>query len=80
MKKLNVQELIGYICIGLLVIGNITVGKFYLFAQVVYLVANGAQTVRSFVLNQPTADKTRNVVFTGITIALIIIAVWQKGV
>lgn len=76
-KELNVQEIVGYICLALLVIGNITVGKYYLFAQIVYLIANGFSTIRSFVLKQPSSDKVRNVVFTGITIALIIIALWK---
>lgn len=79
MKKfnVNVQDVIGYGCLALLVVGNITVGKYYLFAQILFLIANGFQTVRSFALKQPGADKVRNVIFTGITIALIIGALWK---
>lgn len=74
MKK-YVNEIIGYVGIALLLIGQVTIGKYYLFAQALYLIANGINTVRSFVLKQAGADKVRNILFTAVTIGLIILAV-----
>lgn len=64
---------IGYTTLILCVIGQITVGYFYLLAQFGYLLANGLGVVRDFALNLPNANKVRDIVFTGITIGLIII-------
>lgn len=72
MKKFG-NEIMGYVGIALLLVGNVTVGKYYLFAQVLYLIANGMNTYRSFSLGQSSADKVRNILFTAVTIGLIII-------
>lgn len=66
-------EYMGYINLALCIIGQITVGKFYLLAQVAYLVANGIGVVRSFSLKRPVADKSKDIVFFAITIALILL-------
>jgi len=77
MKRLwnnkNFWEVIGYVSLALCIFGQIAVGYVYMIAQVAYLVANGATTVRSFVLDLPRADKVRNIVFLGITCGLIVI-------
>ena len=82
MKKLwnnkNFWEAVGYISLALCIFGQIAVGYVYMVAQVAYLVANIATTVRSFVLDLPRADKVRNVVFLAITVALIIIKIFGK--
>lgn len=81
MKKLwnnkNFWEVIGYVSLALCIFGQIAVGYVYMVAQVAYLVANSASTVRSFVLDLPRADKVRNVVFLAITIALIVIRIFK---
>lgn len=78
MEKTKAWENVGYITLALLVFGNITVGWFYLLAQVVFLIANGLCVIRDFALNRPVADKTKNITFFGITIALIAIRVLQS--
>lgn len=78
MKK-YFWEGVGYLTLIGLVIGQIVVGYWYLFAQIIYLVCNFACTIRSFALKQPNADKIKNGVFTAITIGLIIIWVVKGG-
>ena len=72
-KKILLWEIIGYTTLALCIIGQITVGKWYLLAQSAYLIANIAGVFRDFALHLPSANKTRDIVFTAITIALIII-------
>lgn len=69
-------EIIGYITLALCIIGQITVGYLYLTAQACYLIANLLGVVRDFALKLPTANKVRDIVFTAITIALIIIKIF----
>lgn len=66
-------EIVGYVTLALCVFGQITVGYFYLIAQAAYLIANTAGVIRDFALKLPNANKVKDIVFTGITIALIVI-------
>lgn len=66
-------ECIGYFTLALCIFGQITVGSWYLLAQVAYLVANACGVVRDFALELPSANKVRDIVFTAITIALIVV-------
>ena len=68
-----VWEIIGYAGLGMCIFGQITVGYWYLLAQFVYLIANISSTVRSFALNLPSANKVKDVVFTAITMGLIVV-------
>ena len=70
-------EVIGYATLALCIIGQVTVGYWYLWAQGAYLLANVAGFIRDFALNLPTANKVRDAVFTGITIGLIVIKIIQ---
>ena len=69
----NLWEIIGYICLALCVVGQITVGYTYLLAQITYLVANVASVIRDYALDLPRANKVKDICFSGITVALIII-------
>ena len=69
----NLWEIIGYICLALCVVGQITVGYAYLLAQIAYLIANIASVIRDYALNLPRANKVKDICFSGITVALIII-------
>jgi len=69
----NLWEIIGYICLALCVVGQITVGYAYLLAQITYLIANIASVIRDYALNLPRANKVKDICFSGITVALIII-------
>lgn len=74
--KNNLWEIIGYICLVLCVMGQITVGYAYLLAQIAYLIANIASVIRDYALNLPRANKVKDSCFTGITLALIIIKIF----
>lgn len=65
-------EGIGYFTLALCIFGQITVGTWYLLAQFGYLIANALGVARDFALNLPKANKVRDVVFTAITVALIV--------
>lgn len=77
MKKLWTNnafwEIIGYLTLALCIFGQIAVGYLYITAQIAYLLANGLGVVRDFALKLPTANKVRDIVFTAITVALIVI-------
>ena len=66
-------EIIGYLTLALCIFGQITVGYFYLPAQIVYLVANCLSMVRSISIKLPKANIIKDVVFTAITAGLIAI-------
>lgn len=80
MKKLwkndTFWEIVGYSTLALCIFGQIAVGYIYMTAQVAYLVANVLSVVRDFALDLPRANKVRDVVFTGITLALIAIKIF----
>ena len=73
MNKLAIWEAIGYMCLALCIIGQITIGYLYIPAQICYLVANLANVIRNYALNLPRANKVRDICFTAITAGLIII-------
>lgn len=68
-----VWEIVGYATLALCVFGQIVVGYFYLVAQFGYLTANVFGVARDFALELPTPNKVKDIVFTAITVALIII-------
>lgn len=68
-------ECIGYLNLLMCIVGQITVGYWYLLAQGVYLFANILAVIRCFAFHLPTSDKVKNITFTAITIGLIIIYV-----
>ena len=73
MNKNMIWEVMGYVNLMLCVIGQITVGYSYMFAQCIYLGANIVAIVRNFKLNLPTANKVKDIAFAGITVGLIIL-------
>ena len=74
MKNKNLfWELIGYGTLALCIFGQITVGSWYLLAQSAYLIANICGVVRDFALDLPSANKVRDITFSAITIALIVV-------
>ena len=66
-------EGVGYTTLALCIFGQITIGYWDLLAQGAYLLANTASVVRDFVLDLPRANKVRDICFTAITAALIVI-------
>lgn len=72
-KSNKTWEGIGYFTLALCIFGQIAVGYVYIVAQIGYLIANALGVVRDFALDLPKANKVRDIVFTAITIALIVI-------
>ena len=75
MKKETVWEIVGYIGLALCVFGQIAIGWVYLVAQCAYLLANISGVVRDFALKLPNANKVKDIVFTAITLALIVVRI-----
>lgn len=68
-------EMMGYVNLMLCVVGQITVGYWYLFAQFIYLGANIVAIARNFKLGLPMANKVKDIAFAGITIGLIVMRI-----
>ena len=66
-------EIMGYVTLALCVFEQIVVGYFYLVAQFGYLSANVIGVARDFALDLPKPNKVKDIVFTAITVALIVI-------
>lgn len=75
MKKETIWEIVGYIGLALCVFGQIAIGWVYLVAQCAYLLANISGVARDFALKLPNANKVKDIVFTAITLALIVIRI-----
>lgn len=74
MKKKKIfWELMGYITLTGLIIGQITVGYWYLFAQLIYLFCNAVNVIRDFSEHMPYSYRVKDICFTAITIGLICI-------
>lgn len=72
-KKENLWEIIGYITLTGLIIGQVTIGYWYLFAQFIYLACNMTNVIRDFAQNMPNSYKVKDICFTALTLGLIII-------
>lgn len=75
-KSKIIWEFLGYTTLVLCVVGQITVGWLYIFAQCVYLLANIISVVRDIALKLPIANLVKDIAFTGITFALIIVKIF----
>lgn len=75
MKK-KFWEIIGYISLVGLIIGQITIGFSFWIGQTAYLISNIIITIRCFAIKQSTSDKVKNIALTAICVGIIII----KGV
>lgn len=75
MKKETIWEIVGYIGLALCVFGQIAIGWVYLVAQCAYLLANISGVIRDFALKLPNANKVKDIVFTAITLALIVVRI-----
>ena len=73
MEKEKFWENSMYAVIVLLVIGQMTVGWLFYVGQSAYLIGNIINVLRDFKMNRPKADKIKNLLFTAITIGLIML-------
>lgn len=72
MKK-KFWEIIGYISLIGLIIGQITIGFSFWIGQTAYLVSNIIITIRCFAIKQNTSDKVKNIALLSICIGIMII-------
>lgn len=75
VNKQTIWEIVGYIGLALCVFGQVAIGWFYLLAQFAYLVANVSGVIRDFALDLPPSNKVRDIAFSAITLALILIRI-----
>lgn len=68
-------EIIGYLGLALCIFGQVAIGWFYLLAQFAYLIANITGVIRDFALDLPPSNKVRDIAFSAITLALILIRI-----
>lgn len=73
MKKEKFWELVGYITLAGLIVGQITIGFDFWIGQMSYLATDVIIMVRGFIINQPTSDKVKNVAMTAICLAVSIV-------
>ena len=70
MKKIAENSM--YLVIALLAFAQIAIGKHYLLGQSCYLISNIIMFTRGFIIKNPVADKVKDAIFSGLTLALII--------
>lgn len=73
MKKSVIWEIMGYIALGLLIVGQVTIGFSFWIGQIAYLVADIIVTIRCFAVKQETSDKVKNIALTAICIGVMIV-------
>lgn len=78
MNKNKFWELVGYIALAGLIIGQITIGFDFWIGQIAYLVTDIIIMVRGFIINQPTSDKVKNVAMTAICLGVCIVKFFSK--
>lgn len=73
MKNNIIWEIMGYIALGLLIVGQVTIGFSFWIGQVAYLVADIIVTIRCFAVKQETSDKVKNIALTAICVGVMIV-------
>ena len=66
-------ENLQYIVLVLLIVGQATVGSWFVFGQCVYLSANVISIIRSYAQGKQKPDKIKEVAMFGLTVALLLI-------
>ena len=67
----KVFELLNYLVLMMLIVGQCTVGSNFLIGQCVYLGANLISVSRCFILKRPIADKVKDCSCLAITCGLL---------
>lgn len=73
MKKNVIWEIMGYIALGLLIVGQVTIGFSFWIGQIAYLIADIIVTIRCFAVKQETSDKVKNIALTAICVGVMIV-------
>lgn len=71
--KTKVWENMQLLGLSLTIVGQVTVGMWFLVGQGLWLIANLIAVVRNFVLHRPMADKVKDITLTAITTGLIVL-------
>ena len=75
MKKIKTNiwwETVCYVGLALCLLAQVLVGKIYLVAQSMYLIANISSVIRDYAIHMPIANKIKDILFTAVTIGLIV--------
>lgn len=67
-----IWEIIGYVGLALLIVGQVTIGFSFWIGQVAYLTADILILIRSFAIKQNVSDKVKNICMTAICIGVMI--------
>lgn len=67
-----IWEIIGYIGLALLIIGQVTIGFSFWIGQTAYLIADAIILIRCFAVKQNISDKVKNICMTAICIGVMI--------
>ena len=70
-------ELIGYISLAGLILGQVTIGFNFWIGQYSFLVADIIILIRSFAIKQATSDKVKNICMTAICIGVILVKMFS---
>lgn len=71
-------EQVSLLVLGLTIIGQITVGAWFIFGQAVWCAANVTAVLRNIALKRPLADCVKDGVMLAITIGII--TCWTFGI
>ena len=77
-RKTWVWEQISLLILGLTIIGQITVGAWFIFGQALWCAANITAVLRNIALKRPLADCVKDGVMLAITIGII--TCWALGI
>lgn len=77
-RKTWVWEQISLLILGLTIIGQITVGAWFILGQALWCAANITAVLRNIALKRPLADSVKDGVMLAITIGIIVC--WALGI
>ena len=77
-RKAWVWEQVSLLILGLTIIGQITVGAWFIFGQALWCAANITAVLRNIALKRPLADCVKDGVMLAITIGIIVC--WALGI
>ena len=69
-------EIINYLCLGGLIIGQITIGFLFYVGQTVYLITDILILIRVFACKYPLSEKVKNVCLTAICLGVLIVKIF----
>lgn len=69
----NLWDIVLYIAVAMTVLGQVIIGWQYYIGQGSFLIANVIYVVRDIKLERPKSDIIKDVIFSGLTISLMVI-------